>query len=168
MEEALSIFSPKEEPAAPNPAAPQPAASGGRFIASAALQDSLSSIGSFVDSLGTGPAYTKDGGANDFSLFGKDGAGAVGLRDASDVETEYSRRKEEERTLRSLFTAPDDPTAPIYDLRKKEETPAESTYETPLDTSDVTAFNDDLFRRFEDDDAVFAGLHEDDDRGFTF
>ncbi len=163
VEEALSIFAPKEEPAAPKTAVPEEA-SKSRFIASAALQDSLSSIGSFVDSLGGKPAYAKDGDAPgaDFSLFGKDGAGR-GARDAEDIENEYSRRKEEERALRSLFTAPDDPTAPIYDLHKKDEpAPADDDYETPLDTSDVSAFNDDLFRRFEDDDSVFAGLRDND------
>ena len=29
----------------------------------------------------------------------------------------------------------------------------------PLDTSDVNVYNDDLFRRFEDDE-IFSGLHD--------
>ena len=170
VEEALSIFAPKEDPAAAKASAPADT-SGSRFIASAALQDSLSSIGSYVDSLSSGPDYAKEGGApgRDFSLFGEDGGGRRVSRDAADIETEYSRRKEEERTLRSLFTAPDDPTAPIYDLHKKDENDAaEADYETPLDTSDVSAFNDDLFRRFEDDDSVFAGLRDNDGSTETY
>ena len=161
MNEALNIFSPKEAPAAQNDSAAKTDRK--KIITSAALQDSLSSLDAFVDSLGRKQAYEKDGGApsSDFSLFGEYGAGRR-KKDAADIENEYSRRKEEERTLRSIFTAPDDPRAPIYDLRKKEEPEAETPYVAPLDTSDVTAFNDDLFRRFEDDDSVFAGLRDND------
>ena len=171
--EALNIFSPKDEPAETRASAAKPEAAAGGFIASASLKSSLSSIDGFMSSLNPQQTYTADADAPgaDFSLFGEGAGGGAWKKDASDIENEYSRRKEEERTLRSIFTAPDDPSgAPIYDLHKKEApSPLDQKYTPPLDTSDVSAFNDDLFRRFEDDDSVFAGLHDDeDDNRFRF
>lgn len=159
VDDALTMFAPKEEPKARKEEEAAP-----RFIASEGLRSSLSSIDTFISDISetNAPETDKSAPGKDFSLFGKDQSGArYSARNAGDIEKEYERRKAEEKTVRSLFTAPEIDDAPIYDLRKKQPAPPlESKFTAPLDTSDVNVYNNELFRRFENDDDVFAGLHE--------
>ena len=141
-----------------------------RFISSDVLKKSFSSIGSYFSKLTEKEPVPEEEDLPDaeFSLYGeKPERHARKKPSADDIETEYDRRKREESELRNLFTAPEDPEAPVYDLRKKPTPPATPDPEPPLDTSDVNVYNDELFRRFEDDD-VFAGLERDDEDGSIF
>ena len=160
VDDALNMFAPKDEPKEPEKEEALP-----RFIASEKLQESFFSINDFISDISETDAPTEDGDAPkpDFSLYGKEkDADRYSARDAADIEREYERRKEEERSVRSRFTAPEIDGAPIYDLRKKQPAPqTEAKFTAPLDTSDVNIYNNELFRRFENDDDVFAGLHED-------
>ena len=137
------------------------------MIASAALKASFGSIDSFLSEITGSKTVGGDEEDDDFSLFGSDTSARRG-RDAYDIENAYRSAKEEENAVRTAFTFPDAPDAPYYDLRKKQPEPEPpAAEEPPLDTSDVNVYNDELFRRFEDD-SVFEGVHDNDDVGFDF
>ncbi|MBQ7638730.1 MAG: hypothetical protein IJS90_07510 [Clostridia bacterium] len=151
----LDLFAPKD--AENNGGDQDKEADTSGLIASEALRSAFSSMGEFITDLSQKSRSVPE--TNDsnpgFSLFGKEKAAG---KNADDVEKEYENRKEEEEALRKKFTAPDAPEMPVFDLKRDKKT-AEPKFEAPLDTSDVNVFNDELFRRFEDD-KIFAGLHE--------
>ena len=169
MLNALEMFAPKAddagapvEDAAEEEASEEPKP---RFIASDVLKRSFSSIGGYFSKLiekETPEEDEEDLPDEDFSLYGEKKEKDKNRRSADDIESEYDRRKQEETELRSRFTAPEEPEAPVYDLRKKPAPAPAPEPEPPLDTSDVNVYNDDLFRRFEDDN-IFAGLERDED-----
>ncbi|MCH5197519.1 MAG: hypothetical protein J1E34_01320 [Oscillospiraceae bacterium] len=136
-----------------------------KIITSEKLRNAFSSIGGFYSHLTekNEKAPKRDESEETFSLFGSEKAVS---KNADDVEKDYIEQKEEEDALRKKFTAPDSPKAPVFDL-KRDKKPAEPKFEAPLDTSDVNVYNDELFKRFEDD-KIFAGLHEDEDNNFNF
>jgi len=158
---SLDMFSPKD--AAEEKSEENGAQSA--IIASEKLKSEFSSIGGFFKELTENSigAPVKDESDSGFSLFGKDRASR---KNADDVERDYESRKEDEESLRRKFTVPNDPSVPVFDVRRDKK-PAEPKFEAPLDTSDVNVFNDELFRRFEDD-KIFAGLHEGDDEDTSF
>ena len=151
--ESLQTFAPRETPAPKTPEEAPP-----RFIASEQMRTSFSSVDGYVENLTAENEPEAPQAAEDFSLYGSEGAERRTV--AADIEDAYERSKKEESALRKAFTAPDAPKAPVFDAKTAaaEEAPAEE--EAPLDTSDVNVFNDDLFRRFESDDDIFAGVHE--------
>ncbi len=153
--ESLQTFAPKEAPAAKAPEEAAP-----RFIASEEMRSSFSSVDGYVEQLTAENAPEAPEAAADFSLYGSEGPGK--RTSAADVEAAYEREKKEESDVRRAFTAPTAPPKPDFSAPAA---PAETAddAEAPLDTSDVSVFNDELFRRFESDDDVFAGLHDDDD-----
>ena len=154
--ESLRTFAPKEAPAAPKAPEEAPA----KFIASEELRQSFSSVDDYIASLTGDATPAKEETEDGFSLYGEN-APRTHQKNASEIESAYEQSKKEESDVRRAFTAPEAPKAPSFDA------PAEEADDggEPLDTSDVSVYNDDLFRRFETDDDVFAGLHDDDDNG---
>lgn len=75
------------------------------------------------------------------------------------------REQAENEATRRRFTAPEMPKAPLYELGRKEEKPAEdplrAKFVPPASAVPVNAFDDKLFSRFEDD-KLFAGLYDED------
>ena len=148
--ESLQTFAPREAPAQKAPEEAPP-----RIIVSEEMRSSFSSVDGYVEDLAAKNAPEAPEAQADFSLYGSEGGGR--RIDAADIEKAYERAKQEESDVRRAFTAPEAPKAPVFDTPAPE-TPDED--QAPLDTSDVSVFNDDLFRRFENDDDVFAGLRE--------
>ena len=148
--ESLQTFAPREAPAQKAPEEAPP-----RIIVSEEMRSSFSSVDGYVEDLAAKNAPEAPEAQADFSLYGSEGGGR--RIDAADIERAYERAKQEESNVRRAFTAPEAPKAPVFDAPTPE---APEDTDAPLDTSDVSVFNDDLFRRFENDDDVFAGLRE--------
>ena len=150
--ESLRTFAPKDAPTKKEEAE-EPRS---RFIASEEMRSSFSSVDGYVEHLAAENTPEAPEAAQDFSLYGSEGAGKG--PSAAEIENAYEQSKKEESAVRSAFTPPPAPAAPVFDYHTPaQEKPAD---EEPLDTSDVNVYNDDLFRRFETDDDVFAGLHD--------
>ena len=162
---SLDTFAPRDAAPQKDAAPADEAGAAPRFIASGKLRETFSSVGEFYDELTADqPHAAEDGTPDDFSLYGDAPAEgrkkAPRKKDADEIEREYEEGKKRERRLRKAFTAPETPAPPVPEPTPAPEPPADE--EEPLDTSDVNVYNDELFRRFEDD-SVFAGLHEDED-----
>ena len=153
--ESLQAFAPKEAPAPEKAEEPK-----ARFIASDAMRSSFSSVDGYVEQLAADNAPEAPEAAADFSLYGSEGAGKG--PSAAEIEHAYEQSKKEESAVRSAFTPPPAPEKPVFDVPSPAQKPAD---EEPLDTSDVNVYNDDLFRRFETDDDIFAGLHDGESEG---
>lgn len=153
--ESLQAFAPKDAPAPETSEEPK-----ARFIASDAMRSSFSSVDGYVEQLAADNAPEAPEAAADFSLYGSEGAGKG--PSAAEIEHAYEQSKKEESAVRSAFTPPPAPEKPVFDVPSSAQKPAD---EEPLDTSDVNVYNDDLFRRFETDDDVFAGLHDGESEG---
>lgn len=78
-------------------------------------------------------------------------------RTAEEVEAAYKRKKDEDDRVRSIFTAPDIPEAPHYEIGEK--APEDAKFEPPTNTGTINVFDDSVFSPFEDD-KIFAGLHD--------
>lgn len=84
---------------------------------------------------------------------------------AEDIEAAYKRKKDEDERVRSIFTAPEIPDAPHYDIGAK---PAEEAkFVPPTNTGSINVFDDSVFSPFEDD-KIFAGLHDSPPARFDF
>ena len=158
--ESLQTFAPKDAPAPETAAEPKE-----RFIASEEMRSSFSSVDGYVEHLAAENTPEAPEAEADFSLYGSEGAGKG--PSAAEIENAYEQSKKEESAVRSAFTPPPAPAAPVFDFAAA--TAPAPKEEEPLDTSDVNVYNDELFRRFETDDDVFAGLHDGEgDGGYDF
>ena len=164
---AFSLFMKKED----RKPKPKPAEEKRGMIVSDSMKKTFSGIGSFFSSLTDKEERAPEREEQRFTLFGDEKS----RRGPSpeEIEQAYEDRKREERDLRSRFTAPEAPEAPMFDLsRKPEPEPQQedTAFAPPTDEDGVDLFDEDLWSRFEDD-KVFAGLHErdeDEDDGSLF
>ena len=76
---------------------------------------------------------------------------------ADEIEAAYKRKKDEDERMRDIFTAPEMPEAPHYEIGAKPQ--EEAKFIPPTNTGNVNVFDDSVFSPFEDD-KIFAGLHE--------
>ncbi|MBR5409861.1 MAG: hypothetical protein IK104_04250 [Clostridia bacterium] len=160
------------------------------LIVSESMRSTFSGIGGFFSSLTEKQAPAEDGeesaettedileetvrSDNAFTLYNEETRSPRG-RSPEDIERAYEDVKREEQDLRSRFTAPTAPDAPVFDLdgEPEEEQPApeDDAFTPPEDDAPVDLFDENLWSRF-DDDKVFAGLkdrgEEDDEGVFEF
>ncbi len=84
---------------------------------------------------------------------------------ANEIEAEYKRKKDEDERMRSIFTAPEMPAAPHYELGEKPQEKAR--FVPPTNVGSVNVFDDSVFSPFEDD-KIFAGLHDTESEKYDF
>lgn len=133
------------------------------IISSESLKKTFASIGGFFSKLTEREKQTEEAQPKNFSLFGEK---KQDVTRAEDIESAYEKRRREEKSLRAAFTAPAVPDAPVYDLRRArlpEEEKEAPAFVPPAPAGNVDLFDDALWSRFEDD-KVFAGLHEDEEK----
>ncbi len=84
---------------------------------------------------------------------------------AYEIEAAYKKKKDEDKRVRDIFTAPEIPSGPHYDLNEKPQ--EEAKFVPPTNTGSINVFDDSVFSPFEDD-KIFAGLHDSTSAKFDF
>lgn len=84
---------------------------------------------------------------------------------AFEIEAAYKKKKDEDRRVRDIFTAPEIPSGPHYDLNEKPQ--EEAKFVPPTNTGSINVFDDSIFSPFEDD-KIFAGIHDSTSAKFDF
>ena len=152
------------------------------LIVSESMKNTFSGIGGFFTSLTEKQAPAEEGeesaetteevleetvrSDNEFTLYNEETRSLRG-RSPEDIERAYEDVKREEQDLRSRFTAPTAPDAPVFDLEdapEEEPAPEDDAFTPPEDDAPVDLFDENLWSRFEDD-KVFAGLKDRGDEG---